>query len=332
MLKAYKVLILMVSCFFCVLVFIFSQPTNETLSTIQNKNQNVTDPINHKLIDYNNSEWPCDLRIYYTNITKVYCHSNGILYNFKNNSVKTPLIDKLHSLPIIDDGKLLWNGYNNYRFENDSEFISLGHLISNQIVNTSPLDTNTNNGGSIKYAVEDFNTSYHVLIPGKHEYIIRPDLENFTLNDINSYRLQYGLNPLILGSAITPHLYAEELLQENCIHHIDSKGRDPLSRYKNNADNIYEVSENVAYEVATGFDTKYQIHDLDYQMMYNDSSENWGHKENILDPNTTSVSIGIASGSAVVLVEDFETKIPDGFGYNNNEFQYTLPDHRYCWK
>jgi len=157
--------------------------------------------------------------------------------------------------------------------------------------------------------------------------------QRITLNDINKFRIQNGLHALNLGTAKSPQLYAEELLNESCIHHIDSKGQGPMLRYQTNGDTMFLVSENVAYELNPQISGPNEIKDLNYQMMYNDSAENWAHKMNILDPNATSVSIGVAytDNHLIVLVEDFQTVLQRGYQYDPSDFQTQPPDKKACW-
>jgi hypothetical protein len=56
-----------------------------------------------------------------------------------------------------------------------------------------------------------------------------------------------------------------------------------------------------------GIDPVEAIEKLEHDMMYDDASSNWGHRDNILDPLHNSVSIGIAYyNQNVYLVQDFE--------------------------
>ena len=55
---------------------------------------------------------------------------------------------------------------------------------------------------------------------------------------------------------------------------------------------------------------KEALKDMEWRMMYNDASSNWGHKNNILDPLHNKVSIGIAYDSNnIYLVQDFENDL-----------------------
>lgn len=161
----------------------------------------------------------------------------------------------------------------------------------------------------------------------------RTALQLIAFDDINSYRKQNGLNSLSLGDAKSPGLYAEELLDEKCIHHIDSKGQGAMMRYQTNGDTMFLVSENIGYEFYPHLSMSEEIKDLNYQMMYNDSSENWSHKTNMLYPNATSVSIGVTfdKKNLVVIVEDFQTPLPSGYDYDPSDFQTQPEDVKHCW-
>jgi uncharacterized protein YkwD len=159
------------------------------------------------------------------------------------------------------------------------------------------------------------------------------ELKQIALDDINKYRTQNGVHLLTLGTAKSSQIYAEELLSEGCIHHVDSKGEGPMLRYKNNGDTMFLVSENIAGESGTSYGTpQSNILDGNYKMMYDDASSDWGHKKNMLDPQPVSVSIGIAYDSQrLVMVQDFETILPSGYEYDPSSFQTEPEDQKLCW-
>ncbi|HZS73225.1 MAG TPA: hypothetical protein VFA69_01860 [Candidatus Nitrosotalea sp.] len=70
-------------------------------------------------------------------------------------------------------------------------------------------------------------------------------------------------------------------------------------------------------------------------MMFNDSTSNWGHKLNILNPFHSSVSIGIAyDENSVVLVQDFED--PTSYPVDDTylfEYHANVQTHnsKHCW-
>ena len=160
-----------------------------------------------------------------------------------------------------------------------------------------------------------------------------PQLQKVALNDINNYRLSFHLSPLTLGTAKSPQLYAQELAQEGCIHHIDSKGQGPMLRYKTNGDTMFLVGENIA--ISHGFkdlpSEQSFILNEDLEMMFNDASENWNHKKNILDANYSSVSIGVAYYSGtLVMVQDFQKVLQAGYEYDPRSFQTEPMDYKEC--
>ena len=54
------------------------------------------------------------------------------------------------------------------------------------------------------------------------------------------------------------------------------------------------------------------IEKFQYLMVYDDAKSNWGHRDNILDPNHTLVNIGIAwDNNNFYYVQHFETKLID---------------------
>lgn len=158
-------------------------------------------------------------------------------------------------------------------------------------------------------------------------------LKQIALDDINKYRTQNGVHALTLGTARSSQIYAEELLKEGCIHHVDSSGEGPMLRYKNNGDTMFLVSENIAGELGTNYGTpQSNILDGNNKMMYDDASSNWGHKGNMLDPNPVSVSIGIAyDPQRLVMIQDFETILLSGYEYDPSSFQTEPEDQKFCW-
>ncbi len=92
--------------------------------------------------------------------------------------------------------------------------------------------------------------------------------------------------------------------------HWDTQGLKPYMRYTI-AGGVGYMAENVAYiQAVSSYRTtaavEGAIKTLEYQMVYNDAAHNNGHRDNILDPYHTGVSIGIAySADDVYLVEDF---------------------------
>lgn len=157
------------------------------------------------------------------------------------------------------------------------------------------------------------------------------ELKQIALDDINKYRAENNARALVLGTAISPQLYAEELLEERCIHHVSNNGEGPMLRYKINNDKMYLVAENIAGGGIEG-SVSGQITAHNWGMMYDDAESNWGHRDNMINPEHTSVSIGIAfDNNNLVMVQDFEHSLRQGYMYDPSSFQYESVDKKFCW-
>jgi hypothetical protein len=100
------------------------------------------------------------------------------------------------------------------------------------------------------------------------------------------------------------------MLRNGYISHWDTNGYKPYMRYSV-AGGKGAVAENVAWKGMIGntfpVDVNSFLEDMEWSMMYDDASSNWGHRDNILNPLHNKVSIGIAyDHSNVYLVQDFE--------------------------
>jgi uncharacterized protein YkwD len=159
------------------------------------------------------------------------------------------------------------------------------------------------------------------------------ELKQIALDDINKYRKEQGLRIITLGNAKSSQLYASELLIEGCIHHVSDRGEGPMLRYKNNNDHMYLISENIGGGSGTNWETPDEsIINSNYRMMFDDADSNWGHKYNILDPNHSSVSIGIAyDDTRLIMVQDFEQTLQSGWQYDPSSFMKEPVDQRFCW-
>ena len=159
------------------------------------------------------------------------------------------------------------------------------------------------------------------------------ELKQTALEDINKYRTQNNLRSITLGTAISPQLYAEELLVEGCIHHVSVTGEGPMLRYKNNSDKMFLVAENIAGGLGLSWGVpEKDILRANYDMMYDDAHANWGHHDNILNPHHKSVSIGIAyDNQRLVMVQDFEQPLPPEYSYHPSSFAKQSMDQKFCW-
>lgn len=141
----------------------------------------------------------------------------------------------------------------------------------------------------------------------------RTELILYTLKLINDDRADFKLNPVSLGNNTAAQAHADDLLKLNCLSHWGSDGMKPYMRYTL-LDGKYFVEENAAAvfifnntTLPSTEEMKSFLKELEHNMMYNDSTSNWGHRTNILDPMHTHVNIGIAySSQAFIVVQDFE--------------------------
>ena len=147
---------------------------------------------------------------------------------------------------------------------------------------------------------------------------------NYTLTLINADRASSGASPVALSSVLSGQQHADSLAYFGTIGHWDVQGYKPYMRYTL-LGGQGSVAENVAFGYCTdspinasevsvvSCDVKTvenSIAGMEYFMMNNDvTCCNNGHRDDILNPSHTDVSIGVAfnfSSKEVYLVEDFE--------------------------
>ncbi len=136
------------------------------------------------------------------------------------------------------------------------------------------------------------------------------ELVAYALSLINADRQASGLQNVTLSSVDSGQTHAENMLLSDYFSHWDTNGYKPYMRYTL-AGGQGAVAENVAWQGQTGnifpMDVKTALKDMEYSMMYDDASSNWGHRDNILKPEHNKVSIGIAyDNHNVYFIEDFE--------------------------
>jgi uncharacterized protein YkwD len=138
----------------------------------------------------------------------------------------------------------------------------------------------------------------------------KQDLLDYALQLINQDRQTQGLQNVSLSTIDSGQQHADDLLSGGYLSHWDTNGYKPYLRYTL-AGGRGAVEENCAWKGETGnllaIDVKAALKDLEYGMVYDDASSNWGHRDNILNSLHNRVSIGIAyDKSNVYLVQDFE--------------------------
>jgi uncharacterized protein YkwD len=151
----------------------------------------------------------------------------------------------------------------------------------------------------------------------------REELVQHVLDRINEDRTDFGLPPVKLSSNQAAQVHAEDVFRTRQISHWLTNGQKPYMTYTQ-YDGEGSVQQNVA--IAGFSPEQYEqcitdilvecekveplstIEQLQYDMMYNDKDCcNDGHRNNILDPHHTHVSIGIVYDQYyLTLVQNFE--------------------------
>ena len=167
--------------------------------------------------------------------------------------------------------------------------------------------------------------------PIKQEQVITyslNDLQQTALDDINNYRTQSGLQPLIIQNAKASQVWANHLLSEGCIAHREGNS-GPMKRYMDNGDQLQMVFENVSGGYGSNTMTPIEaIKQADSEMMNNDAEQGNAHRNNILNPNHQSVSLGIAYNSdKMIIVQDFQEPLIG----NWQGFDMSYSDQKDCW-
>lgn len=140
----------------------------------------------------------------------------------------------------------------------------------------------------------------------------------YALKLVNDDREKNGLKPVSLGNIPSAQNHADDLLRNNYFSHWNTSGVKPYVTYTKMGGKG-EVGENISYEysycptsncIENTFDPYSVMQQQEYQMMNNDSSSNWDHRAEILDPNHTQVNFGIAyDQNRFYFVQNFETNI-----------------------
>jgi uncharacterized protein YkwD len=169
------------------------------------------------------------------------------------------------------------------------------------------------------------NPAITILQPSSQQPSTMPreELVQHVLNRINKDRADFGLLPVELSSNQAAQIHAEDVFGTRQISHWMTNGEKPYMTYTQ-YDGEGSVQQNVAiagfspeqYEqCVTNVLVKCEeieplstIDQLQYEMMYNDKECcNDGHKNNILNPRHTHVSIGIVYDQYyLALVQNFE--------------------------
>ena len=148
--------------------------------------------------------------------------------------------------------------------------------------------------------------------------VTKEDLYQYALGIVNKDRTDHGLQPVALSQMSSAQNHADDMLSVGYFSHWNSNGVKPYVTYTK-LGGRGDVDENISITTSYcpsskcapySFDPFKQINDSEYGMMYNDAKSNWGHRDNILNPEHTDVSFGIAyDNDKFYFVEHFENNI-----------------------
>jgi hypothetical protein len=145
-----------------------------------------------------------------------------------------------------------------------------------------------------------------------YDYLVQRALEI-----VNKDRIDNGLDPLALSTNGAAQAHAEDILRTRTVSHWMTNGEKPYMTYARHG-GAGGIGQNVAFRGATdamqceqtlcdSIDPIKMLEEIEHAMMFDDEDYEWGNKGNILDPEHTHVSFGIAYDRySFVLVQNFE--------------------------
>ncbi|HYY41010.1 MAG TPA: CAP domain-containing protein, partial [Nitrososphaera sp.] len=184
------------------------------------------------------------------------------------------------------------------------------------------------------------NPTIKILQPPSRQpsSVPQEELVQYALDVINKDRMEFGLLPVELSSNQAAQEHAADVFRTKQISHWNINGEKPYMSYTRYGGKG-SVEQNVAI---AGFSTEqYErcvtnvlldcekieplsaIKELEYEMMYKDKECcNNGHRNNILDPHHTHVSIGIVNDDYyLAFVQNFENNYGLNVDMNNSEIK-----------
>jgi uncharacterized protein YkwD len=184
------------------------------------------------------------------------------------------------------------------------------------------------------------NPAITILQPSSQQprTVPREELVQYVLDRVNKDRTDMGLLPVKLSSNEAAQMQAEDVFRTKQISHWTTKGEKPYMTYTQ-YDGEGSVQQNVA--IAGFSPEQYEqcvtnilvecekieplstIEQLQNEMMYNDKECcNDGHRNNILDPHHTHMSIGIVYDQYyIAFVQNFENNYGLKVDVKNSEVE-----------
>jgi len=147
-------------------------------------------------------------------------------------------------------------------------------------------------------------------------------LRSYMLDLINADRAAHGVAPVVMGSNSAAQDHANDMLAFGYLGHWWVDGKKPYMAYSQAGGTSY-VAENAAvaghkiagyidndcsafFSLCEDLDPEETLTQLQHDMVYDDADSNWGHRDNMIDPSHTEVSIGIAfSDDFISLAQHF---------------------------
>lgn len=184
------------------------------------------------------------------------------------------------------------------------------------------------------------NPAITILQPSSQQprTVPREELVQYVLDRVNKDRTDMGLLPVKLSSNEAAQMQAEDVFRTKQISHWTTNGEKPYMTYTQ-YDGEGSVQQNVA--IAGFSPEQYEqcvtnilvecekieplstIEQLQNEMMYNDKECcNDGHRNNILDPHHTHMSIGIVYDQYyIAFVQNFENNYGLNVDVKNSEIE-----------
>jgi uncharacterized protein YkwD len=192
-------------------------------------------------------------------------------------------------------------------------YVAIGAVVAYLVFATNVLDTISDEIAQLGSETTQDEDAPEI---SSKDYESVQQLRLHVLNLINKDRADHGIDPVRLGTNAAAQSHANDMLAFGYLGHWWVDGRKPYMVYSDTGGTSY-VAENVAvygHKIAGFIDNDCdsllslcerlvpdeRLEHLQWSMVYDDAESDWGHRETMLDPNHTEVSIGIAFDSEFI--------------------------------
>ncbi len=181
----------------------------------------------------------------------------------------------------------------------------IGDVIGNDITSTSTTTSSVTTTTTTSVTT--------TTLPAANETAKYYELKLYALSIINDERAKRNLSLVALSDNNAAQEHAEDMVKYYYLSHWDSSGRKPYMQYTDN-NGSYSMSQNAAWSgffertsFAKKVDPRKSTESLTNAMIYDDADSDWGHRDNILNPTRTHVSLGVAYDDInFAFVQNFE--------------------------